>query len=265
MDRTALDAPERTKPAVRAVAVTIAILRHLALSRRPQGVNAIARAVGCTPSACFNILKTMAAEHFVEFDRDTKAYSLGRGIAAIARHALDPNAMYGWMRERIEQLADDWALTIALWRVQKTSIVLVGYATGFTSTRIHLTIGQRVPLLLGATGKCIAAACELSDAEIAAQFASLRWDQAPSLEQYVEAVAHTRQTVWGMDDGLHMRGVTSIATPVLDDSGQVRYCLSALSFSGQLSGSALQELAGQMLTASAWAADRIATAVDRKA
>ncbi len=251
------------KPAVRAVAVTIAILRQLALSRRPMGVNAIARAVGCTPSACFNILKTMAAEHFVEFDRDTKAYSLGRGVAAIARHALDPNAMYGWMRERIEQLADDWALTIGLWRVQKTSALLVGYATGFTSTRIHLTIGQRVPLLLGAAGRCVAA--RLDDAEIAERFAGLRWEEPIALDQYLGEVAQSRQTGWGIDEGRHLRGVTSIATPILDDTHQVRFCLSAHCFTGQLSVSALQELAGQMLGASAWAADRIATVIDRKA
>jgi DNA-binding IclR family transcriptional regulator len=262
--QAALDTPERTKPAVRAVAVTIAILRHLALSRRPMGVNAIARAVGCTPSACFNILKTMLDEQFVEFDRDTKAYSLGRGVAAIARHALDPNAMYGWMRERIEQLADDWALTIALWRVQKTSVLLVGYATGFTSTRIHLTIGQRVPLLLGATGRCIAASIRLNQAEIAEHFADMRWEQAPTLDEYLAEVAQARQTGWGTDEGRHMRGVTSIATPVLDDMNEVRYCLSALAFAGQLSTSALQELAAQMLGASAWAAERIATDVMTK-
>lgn len=262
-DRGALDTPERTKPAVRAVAVTISILRHLALSRRPMGVNAIARAVGCTPSACFNILKTMLHEHFVEFDRDTKAYSLGRGVAAIARHALDPNAMYGWMRERIEQLADDWALTIALWRVQKTSVLLVGYATGFTSTRIHLTIGQRVPLLLGATGRCIAASIRLNDTEIAEHFADMRWEHPPTLDEYLAGVVQARQTGWGTDEGRHMRGVTSIATPVLDDMNEVRYCLSALAFAGQLSTSALQELAAQMLSASAWAAERIATVVSR--
>ncbi|HMN43668.1 MAG TPA: IclR family transcriptional regulator [Povalibacter sp.] len=257
IDRDDRLSAERAKPAVRAVAVSIAILRHLALSRRPMGVNAIARAVGCTPSACFNILKTMAAEHFVEFDRDTKAYSLGRGVAALARHALDPNAMYGWMRERIEQLADDWALTIGLWRVQKTSVLLVGYATGFTSTRIHLTIGQRVPLLLGATGRCIAAACQLADADIAEQFAALRWDEPVALDRYLAEVAQTRQTGWGVDDGHQLRGVTSIATAVTDDLQQVRFCLSAHAFNGQLSDSARQELAGQMLNASAWASERI--------
>jgi DNA-binding IclR family transcriptional regulator len=221
-----------------------------------MGVNAIARTVGCTPSTCFNILKTLLVEHFVELDHDTKAYSLGRGVAGIARHALDPNARFEWMRERIEQLADDWSLTVALWRVQKTSVVLIGYATGFTCTRIHLTIGQRVPLLLGATGRCIAASCQLSDTDIAAQFASLRWEHPLTLGQYLAEVAQARQKSWGLDEGRHLRGVTSIATPIVDGDDHVRYCLGAMTFAGQLSASALAELAARMLDTSSWASDR---------
>lgn len=244
-----------TGPCVRAVSATIAILRLLSQSDRPLGVNAIARSIARTPSSCFNILKTLVAEGFVDFDGETKCYSLGPGLSAMARHALDPNETFACMRERIERLADEWSLTVALWRVvQKRRVVLVGYACGIKrSTRIHLTIGQRMPLLSGAPGRCIAAMSGLSEAEIAAEFPKLRWEAPPTLSEYLEQVAEARRRSWALDEGQLYRGVTSIAAPIMDGPGQVRYCLVSTMFSGQHPSRAMEELARKMLETCAWA------------
>lgn len=218
-----------------------------------MGVNAIAREIKRTPSTCFNVLKTLVAEQVVEFDSDSKAYFLGRGMAVIARHALDPNATYTWMRDKIERLADDWGLTVALWRVvHESRLILIGYATGATSTRIHLTIGQRQPLLAGATGYCIAAVSNLSDAQIAEQFAQLRWEEPPTLAEYLQQVEQSRQRGWGLDEGRFQRGVISIATPMVDNLKKVRYCLTATMFGGQLAADKMQELASELREISAW-------------
>ena len=219
-----------------------------------MGVNAIARAIKRTPSSCFNILKTLVAEQVVEFDCDTKAYYLGRGMGVIARHAMDPNATYTWMRHRIERLADDWSLTVALWRVVHDSrLVLIGYTTAATSLRIHLTIGQRQPLLAGATGQCIAALSTMSDEQIAAAFPELRWDDPPTLSEYMHQIDQARLRNWGFDDGRFQRGVTSIATSIVDGTNRICYCLSATMFAGQLPTDKLHDLAAELLDMSSWA------------
>ena len=69
---------------VNSVAHALAILRRLATSDHPEGVNAIARKVGISPSSCFNILKTLAAEDFARFDVVDKTYTLGAGAIDLA-------------------------------------------------------------------------------------------------------------------------------------------------------------------------------------
>src|SRR3546814_1822672 len=72
---------ERILP-VAAVVNAVTILRHLA-AHPGQGVNAIARATGLSPSTCFGILKTLVDEHFVELDPDSKFYRLGAAPARL--------------------------------------------------------------------------------------------------------------------------------------------------------------------------------------
>lgn len=156
------------------VASTIAILRLLASEQQPLGVNAIARRLSLTPSSCFNILKTLCAEQILEFDEDGKTYLLASGMIGIARRALDPDGAFELIRSRVEMLAEGWSLTAGLWRnVGRRRIMLVGYAVGSVTMRIHLTVGQRLPLLIGATGRCIAAYENWSRAAIEAEYATL--------------------------------------------------------------------------------------------
>ena len=93
----------RLSPRVGSVTSTIAILRLLATVDQPIGVNAIARRLELTPSSCFNILKTLVEEDFVNCDPETKAYSLGGGVIAIARRALDPAEAFELVRARAEE------------------------------------------------------------------------------------------------------------------------------------------------------------------
>jgi DNA-binding IclR family transcriptional regulator len=248
-------------PRVGSVATTIAILRLLASARQPLGVNAIARKLGLRPSTCFNILKTLVSEDFVDFNVDTKAYSLGSGMISIARRALDPEAAFELIRSRAEEFSDELSLTVGLWRVVKRSrIVLVGYEAGAPNMRIHLTIGQRLPLLMGATGRCIAAISRLGEAEIEQEFSKLRWQEPPSLDEYRQQVEHARQHGWGHDEGQFVRGVTTIATPIFDVSGAISYCLTATMFNGQYPPERYDAIARKMLAISGWAAQRFGTA-----
>jgi len=241
-------------PRVGTVATTIAILRLLSKVGQPIGVNAIARRLDRSPSSCFNILKTLMAEGFVEVDPETKAYSLGSGMIAIARRALDPNATFELLRNRIEDFAGKRSLTMGLWRVLRRSrIMLVGYVASATSMRIHLTVGQRLPWLIGGAGRCIAATTNLPKGQIADEFAKLRWQEPLSLESYLEQVELARQRGWGLDEGYFVRGVTTIATPIVDSSGTVRYCLVATMFAGQHPRESFDGIAKEMQDISAWA------------
>lgn len=254
---TSMDEAGRRGSRIGTVAATVAILRLLGAERRPLGVNAIARQLGQTPSSCFNILKTLLSEDFVDFDPQGKLYTLGGGVITIARSALDPSSAFDLIRSRIELLADTWAVTVGLWRVQHNRIQLVGYVTGSKKMRIHLTVGQRLPMLIGSVGRCVAAAEQLIEAEITAGFNELRWEQAPTLAEYLEEVTAARARGWSVDRGHFVRGATTIAVPIFHPNGSTHYCLATTMFTGQYPEEQFPALAQEMQEIARWASSRL--------
>lgn len=219
---------------VPAVRQALAVLRHLADSPAPRGVNAVARGAGLSPSSCFNILKTLTAEGFVDFDPVTKAYALGPGVVALARRALDPAGAFTQARPALAALGEAAGATASLWRISADErMVLVGFVESDAGTRIHLTPGQRLPMLIGAGGRCIAAELGLSRAELRRRFAALRWEASPGFEAYARDVEAARARGWALDDGAYIRGVTSLAAAIADETGAVRFCVTCTLFHGR--------------------------------
>lgn len=232
------DAPRVLVPSV---VHALNILRHLAATDAALGVSAIARAVQVSPSSCFNLLKTLAAEGMVAFDPIGKTYRLGSGVEALARSRPD---------DPVQRLAPGMAAMAAahgtacgLWRVTPAGrLALVHFADGETATRIHMTVGQRLPMFIGAMGRCVAAHSDLDREALAQAFATLRWARAPSFARYCREVAQARRRGWALDDGDYLHGVTTVAAPVLDASGAVRYCVANTLFQGQSDEAGLRRL-----------------------
>jgi DNA-binding IclR family transcriptional regulator len=251
------DILEKRIPRIGTVAAAVAILRLLASERRGLGVNAVARQLSLTPSSCFNILKTLTCEQVTDFDPETKLYTLGAGAIAIARHALDPEASFDLIRNRAEALAAARSLTIGLWRVSNERITLAGYVAGSKTMRIHLSVGQRLPMLMGAIGRCVAANSDMTPKQIAQRFPELRWEEAPSLADYLRQVEDARRRQWGIDRGNFIRGATTLATPIFHKDGTIRYGLTATMFSGQYEDKDMSEIAADMIQIARWASSKL--------
>lgn len=251
--------PKRdVSPKVGSVTQAIAVLRYLAANPAPRGVNTIARDLKISPSSCFNLLKTLVAEDFVDFDQTAKTYTLGSGPVALARRALDPEAAFSMLRRDLEHLADRHSVAVSLWRLtRRERFVLLGFVDNEMATRIHLTVGQRLPMLGGANGRCAAAFGGLQQAEIADHFAAVRWQQPLSLETFLAESAITRDRGWALDDGVFLPGVTTVSAPLLDEAGKLKFCLSAIMFHGQHMAAKLDEIGNDLLAAAKHAAQVI--------
>lgn len=231
---------------VNTVASTIAILRKLSETTRPLGVNALARALDLTPSSCFNIIKTLVEEDMVDFDPETKFYSIGTGFISMVRGALDPERAFDTIKPRLEDLLQKWPVTLGLWRLQNDRIVLMGYLAGARTMRIQMVVGQRLPHLIGAIGRCIAGSLRLSKKELASQFTRLKWESAPSLDQYLAEVRQAEEFGWSIDRDHFVKGVTSVGVPFPRHDGKIQYCISATTFSGQYNDADLAVLASEI-------------------
>jgi DNA-binding IclR family transcriptional regulator len=226
---------------VGSVVNALAILRHLATAE-PLGVNALARVLGLSPSSCFNILKTLVAEGFAEFDPETKTYRLGTAPGRLFGSGADLADWTRAMRDALAQLAQEFSITCGLWEVRAGRLVLVEVAESPLATRIHLTLGQRLPAHIGAMGRCIAARERLSLEEVAAIVSELRWQAPPTPERYYRDMRQAVARGWSVDEGNYLRGVTTVAAAVGDPAGRVRYCLTSTLFSGQFASAEITRI-----------------------
>lgn len=247
-------APEPNGARVNSVVKAVGILRHLAQARQPEGVNAIARQVGINPSSCFNILKTLAFEEFVRFDKDAKTYSLGVGVIDLAVSALDPEAGFLRARPILDRLARSYGVTCGLWRRQGSRLILLGTAESENFARIRFSPGNRLPMYIGAMGRCIVAHLGLSEEEIAKAVVGVKWAAPPRLDRYLGEVRSAAEEGYAIDDGDFLQGVTSVAAPLISRDGTITHCIAATTFKGHLDTAGLKRLGQGVRKASEQAA-----------
>ncbi len=235
MDHPTRSVASPPRPLVGSVVQAVAVLRHLGNIDRPQGVTAIANQLGMSPSSCFNILKTLAAEELATFDPKTRAYGIGPGAIDLARTALGRDETARIARPLMDALADQHDVAVGLWRLGQGTqrLTLTVLAESEAATRIHMVVGQRQPAEAGATGRAVLAARGASDHDIEQAYQTVRWQRAPGCADYVAQVHAARARGWATDTDHIIRGVTTVAAPIVDAEGMVRFCLSASLFTGR--------------------------------
>ncbi|MBU0724041.1 MAG: IclR family transcriptional regulator [Alphaproteobacteria bacterium] len=224
--------PEKQRD-VGAVVHAMRILQHLASAPAPQGVATIARETRISPSTCFSILRTMTRARFVSFRETDKTYSLGLAVAELSIGMIGSSYL-DLIRPEIERLALNHGMLIALWRITEDGhIVVLDRAYGEHMVRVDMRIGSRLPALIGAVGRCVAARLELPAAELRRRFTTLRWQNAPNFEDYEAEVAQTAIDGWAKDVGRLYRGITTVASVIADQNGHPRFGISGIAIQGQ--------------------------------
>lgn len=228
---------------VGALSSGLRVLRYLASSSTPLGVTRIAKDLGLNASTCFNLLKTLVHERLVTFDESTKTYSLGLGLVELARGSLEKASYVRMMRPHLQELAERHNITTTLWQLAHDDrVVLVDLAESSSALRVHMSIGQRLPMYIAALGRCMAAHSNLSVTEIRRKISKLRWEDGPSFETYMREVEEARKNGYAVDHGNYVKGVITVSSPILDCQKRPLMAVSAVGFSNQFSERSLRAL-----------------------
>lgn len=240
------------------VAPTLAILRLLAKTDRPLGVNAIARELSLAPSSCFAILKQLQVADFVDFDEQTKNYGLGSGAIMLARRALDPQQAFPIVAPRLQQVVERFPIAIGFWRcLPRSRIVLAGFVEGSSAMRIHMSVGQRLPMLMGAVGRAIAAKLDLATKDLRTAFAHLQWQTPVAFDDYLADISQAQTLGYAVDRGNFAAGVTSVAVAIGAPGGQIRYGVSGIMFASAETEELIAQLGAELTEVADWAAARL--------
>jgi DNA-binding IclR family transcriptional regulator len=247
-DRELARAVETSKaPAISRAA---AVLRLLGKSDVPLGVQSIARELGLVPSTCLHVLRALVAEEFVSFDPDTKHYSLEAGVLTLARHWLRRNRFTDLAQPVLDRIGQAFDVTVlGVHIVGLDHIIVVSLSQSGQNFQLSTQIGSRFPALISATGRCIAAFGDHSDAALEARFKTLRWDEPPTLDEWKAQVSQTRAQGFAVDAGNYISGVTVIAAPVWKTRANLSHALVAISIGGALKRAGFPKLQDALLSA----------------
>lgn len=229
-------ASESPPKLVGAVAAAVRILSYLADSDEPAGATQIARHLGINVSTCFQILRTLVHFDLVAIDESSKLYRLDLGIVDLAKAVLARDGLLSVARPRMHRLANTFNVTVSCWqRTDDEHLVLVQTAESPAPMRISMPIGTRVPLLLGAGGRVMAAHLPFTEAELEARFKRLRWQAPLTFREYMAQVEEARVRGYAIDAGTFMPGVMTLSAPIYGDGSQTSptMALTTVLFLGQ--------------------------------
>lgn len=224
------------------------ILRFLRATQGPATVTQITRQLKINPSTCFNILRTLIHEDFVQFDPVAKTYQLSLGIVALAQGALAHSTELHLLQPKIQELAQKHKIMVTVWRkISDDRIMLVAAAESDAPVRIHARAGTRSPLLLGASGRVFTAYAGLDRAALKERFHKLRLSRPLDFETFLGQVDDMRRTGWAIDDGYAYSGTLSVAAPVMEPDGRpINFSCSAIMFNGQYDPQRVMSIADEL-------------------
>lgn len=233
---------------VKPVDNAIKILRYLSVIRAPSTVTLIARELKINPSTCFNILRTLVWNGVIDFDPNTKSYKTGLGAIDLANRALLNSADGAEQKQALlEKIAETYGVTAMVWRrIGEDRMMLVSIADSNAAVRIHLRQGQRFPLLIGASGRVMAAFGGIEEAEIRRRFPGLKWNRPVTVEDYLKQIEKTRKTGWAIDDGNFVAGMVTVAVPIYNEANTLRGVVSAAMFRGQHDKATIKKIVDEL-------------------
>lgn len=218
---------------VRPVVNAVSILRYLSHTGAPERAADIARHLSINSSTCFNILRTLVAEDVVDFNPLSKTYSAGLGLARLVEQLVTRGQRLQLASPLMHDLAAEFGVTVTLWRRMGTDrIVLVSSESSPTNLHINMPTGQRLPLLMGASGRLFTGRLGLTQEQLRDEFNKIRWARPISFETYLQEVALARKRGWASDDGYFANGVLALAAPVQDQTANIAFTVSTVMIRG---------------------------------
>lgn len=218
---------------VKPVVNAISILRYLTHTGAPERAADIARHLSINSSTCFNILRTLVAEDVVDFNPLSKTYSAGLGLARLVEQLVTRGQRLQLAAPLMHDLAAEFGVTVTLWRRLGTDrIVLVSSESSPTNLHITMPTGQRLPILMGASGRLFTGRLGLTDEQLRLEFDQIRWARPISFDTYLREVKQASRRGWASDDGYFSNGVLAIAAPVCDQTGHIAFTVSTVMIRG---------------------------------
>ena len=178
------------------------LLELLEAHGQPMTISELARQLGINKGTTRDLLETLRTHELLERDEDRKQYRLGPRLARLGMAALGQLDLASVARPFLVDLAEEINGAVLLMVPQGERATIVDKVDGGrVAVEASATVGRRIPLAAGASGKVFLA--YLEDAERTQHRANLSHPTSKTItdpELYVQELERVRRRGYATDD-----------------------------------------------------------------
>ena len=206
-----------------AVGRAFAILRLLSQTKEPQGVTALARALGIGKSSAHALLEALLATGAIE-DAGKRQFRLGPLVEELGRSRHGKRKLTEICQPYLAELAEQVGQTSVFGVPIGDRFRIVSVVEGRGLFRVKAVQDRSIPLLAGVVGK-IALAWEIVPMpQVLPRFTK---DSVGDVSALGDELERVRAELLALDRGEYLRGVYAAGSPILDGDRLVGIVFSA--------------------------------------
>jgi DNA-binding IclR family transcriptional regulator len=242
-------------PGVPAVLHAVAIMQHLrANGNRPQAMMEIARALRINNSTCFNILRTLARARLLEYESDTRKYTLGSGLVDLASMVEDHGQLLNSAVLYAERVAAEvHECCLVLKKANDDSFLVVGRADGPGGLKLTAAIGDRLPPYGAVLSKAYYAWCGEDEINHMLSAHGLPARTESSITGYSEfklELERTRRRGYSTSVGEYYDEYNAVGVPILNAEGRPSLVLVVTGLASRIPPRQMPFIGGRLRRAS---------------
>ena len=223
-----VDSDDRPSGAVKSADRVLTLLEYLAEVKHAPFA-AIVRDLGLPNSSCHQLLQTVTARGFIEFDESTRTFRLGSRLWEVAQSYTMAEDLAAIAQPLMDDLRDHTTETVQLARLDGLENVYLAISESPHAMKLVSAVGSRLSAHATGLGKVLLASLDPAELE-------RRLDTA-ELTRYTERTITTRKALraalaeihergFGEDNEEYVIGCRCIAMPVHDADGNAVAAMS---------------------------------------
>lgn len=201
----------------------LAILMAFTPHNHPMGTLELSQKLGIHKSTVSRLLHMLSDNGFLQQNRDTRKYTLGRAVAEIGNAALRSlnHEMVTIAQPYLNALCEAVGESVALEAVSGADVLLAYHCEGQRHIRFSFQLGERVPLHVAAGAKTILANSppEFLEHCLKGRLNRFTANTIVSKKQFRQLLEEVRQTGLAYDRGERYEDTRAIGAPILNHDG----------------------------------------------
>lgn len=220
---------------VHAIEKSIRLLDCFWLARRPLSLRELEQMTGWAKSTIHGLLASMVDSGVVEQNRSDGKYRLGYHLFELGSAVNQGWDAAGICRPHLQRLVDRFHESAYLARQSGDELILVECCEPRTSFRITSEVGTRLPLHCSSQGKIILANRSVYEAERLLRRGKLHAytpNTVTAPETLMAQLEQARAQGFALEREEYKLGLSSVAAPVFERSGDCRYAIGIIYMTG---------------------------------